>query len=60
MAEGVGGLNRKVFLHKVRVLALVAIDFLTLIVRNTITTTPFRILAFCHIKEVKLNIESKI
>ena len=48
------------FLHKVRVLILVAIDFLALIVRNTIITTPFRILASYYIKKVKLNIESKI
>ena len=60
IAEGISSLNRKVFLHKVRVLALVAIDLLALVVRNTVTTTPFRILASCHIKEVELSIESKI
>ena len=48
------------FLHKVRVLALVATDLLALVVRNTVTTTPFRILASCYIKEVELNIESKV
>ena len=60
MAEGVGSPNRKVFLHKVRVLVLVATDLLALVVRNTVTMTPFRILASCHIKEVELSIESKI
>ena len=58
--EGVGGLYRKVFLYKVRVLALVATNLLALVVRNTVTTTPFRILAFCYIKETELSIESKI
>jgi len=38
----------------------VAIDLLALIVRNTIIITPFRILASYYIKEVELNIESKI
>ena len=41
-------------------LILVAIDLLALIVRNTIITTPFRILASCYIKEVELSIENKI
>ena len=41
-------------------LALAATDFLALIVKNTVIITPFRILASCHIKEVKLSIESKI
>jgi hypothetical protein len=49
-----------VFLYKVRVLALVAMNLLALVVRNTVVTTPFRILAFCHIKEIELSIESKI
>ena len=48
------------FLHKVRVLALVATDLLALVVRNTVIITPFRILASYHIKEVELSIESKI
>ena len=60
MAEGVSGPNRKVFLYKVRVLALVATDLLALVVRNTVATTPFRILAFCYIKETELSVESKI
>ena len=60
IAEGVGSLNYKVFLHKVRVLALITTDLLVLIVRNTVITTPFRILASCHIKKVELSIESKI
>jgi hypothetical protein len=60
IAEGVGGLYYKVFLHKVRVLALVATNLLTLVVRNTVVTTPFRILASCYIKETELSIESKI
>jgi hypothetical protein len=60
VAEGVGGPYCKVFLHKVKVLALVAINLLALIVRNTIATTPFRILAFYHIKKTKLSVESKI
>ena len=58
--KGVSGLNYKAFLYKVRVLMLVAIDLLALIVRNAVTTTPFRILASYHSKEVKLSIESKI
>ena len=58
--EGVGSLYRKVFLYKVRVLALVAMDLLALVVRNTVATTPFRILASYHIKETELSIESKI
>jgi hypothetical protein len=49
-----------VFLHKIRVLALVATDLLALVVRNTITIIPFRILASYYIKEVELSIESKI
>ena len=48
------------FLYKIRVLALVATDLLALIVRNTVITMPFRILASCYIKEVELSIESKI
>ena len=60
IAEGVGSLNCKVFLHKVRVLALVATDLLALIVRNTVATTPFRILASYYIKETELSIESKV
>ena len=60
MAEGVGGPYYKVFLHKVRVFALVATDLLALVVRNTVMTTPFRILASCHIKETELSIGSKI
>jgi len=60
MVEGVGGPYRKVFLHKVRVLTLVATNLLALVVRNTVATTPFRILASCYIKEIDLSIESKI
>ena len=60
MAESVNGLYHKVFLYKVRVLTLVTTDLLALIVRNAITTTPFRILVSCHIKEIESNIESKI
>ena len=60
VAEGVGGPYCKVFLYKVRVLTLVATDFLALVVRNAITTTPFRILASCHIKETESSMESKI
>ena len=60
MAERIGSLYGKVFLHKVRVLALVATDLLALVVRNTVTTTPFRILASYHLKETELSIESKI
>ena len=60
IAEGVGGLYRKVFLYKVRVLILVATNLLALIVRNTIATTPFRILASYYIKEIELSVESKI
>jgi len=60
MVEGIGGLNRKVFLHKFKVLILVATNLLALVVRNTIIITPFRILASCYIKEVELSIESKI
>jgi len=60
MAEGVGSLYRKVFLYKVRVLILVATNLLALVVRNTVATTPFRILASCYIKEIELSIESKI
>ena len=60
IAEGVSSLYRKVFLHKVRVLALVATNLLALIVRNTVATTPFRILASYHIKKTELSIESKI
>ena len=60
IAEGVGGPYRKVFLHKVRVLTLVATNLLMLVVRNTMATTPFRILAFCYIKETELSVESKI
>jgi len=60
MVEGVDGLYYKVFLYKVRVLMLVAMDLLALIVRNTVIITPFRILAFCYIKETELSIESKI
>ena len=41
-------------------LVLVATNLLALIVRNTVAITPFRILAFCHIKEIELSIESKI
>ena len=58
--EGVGSLNCKVFLYKVRVLVLVAMDFLALVVRNTMTMMPFRILASCYIKKIELSIESKI
>ena len=60
IAEGISSLYYKVFLYKVRVLALVATDLLALLVRNTVTTTPFRILASYYIKEVELSIESKI
>ena len=60
IAEGVGSLYRKVFLYKVRVLALVATNLLALVVRNTVATTPFRILASCYIKEIELSVESKI
>ena len=60
IAEGVGGLYYKVFLYKVRVLALVATNLLALIVRNTVATTPFRILASYYIKETELSIESKV
>ena len=60
IAEGVGSLYRKVFLYKVRVLALVATNLLALVVRNTVATTPFRILASYYIKETELSIESKI
>ena len=60
IAEGIGGLYCKVFLHKVRVLILVATNLLTLVVRNTVATTPFRILASFHIKETELSVESKI
>jgi hypothetical protein len=60
MAEGIGGLYYKVFLHKVRVLVLVATDLLALVVRNTVITTPFRILASCRLKEIELSIETKI
>jgi len=60
MAEGIGSLYYKVFLHKVRVLMLVATNLLALVVRNTVVTTPFRILASCYIKEIELSIESKI
>ena len=60
IAEGISGLYYKVFLYKVRVLILVAINLLALVVRNTIATTPFRILASCYIKETELSIESKI
>ena len=60
IAEGIGGLYRKVFLYKVRVLALVATNLLALVVRNTMATTPFRILASYYIKETGLSIESKI
>ena len=48
------------FLHKIRVLALVATNLLVLIVRNTMATTPFRILASYYIKKTELSIESKI
>ena len=48
------------FLYKVKALILVATDFLALVVKNTITITPFKILAFYYIKEVKLRIKSKI
>ena len=48
------------FLYKVRVLILVATNLLALIVRNTIATTPFRILASYYIKEIELSVESKI
>ena len=41
-------------------LTLVAINLLVLIVRNTVATTPFRILAFYYIKETELSVESKI
>ena len=60
IVKSAGGLYRKVFLYKVRVLTLVATDLLALIVRNTITMTPFRILASCYIKETELSIGSKI
>ena len=50
IAEGAGGLYYKVFLYKVRVLALVATNLLALIVRNTMTATPVRILMSYHIK----------
>ena len=60
IAEGVGSLYRKVFLYKVRVLILVATNLLTLVVRNTVVITPFRILTSCYIKETELSIESKI
>ena len=60
IAEGISGLYYKVFLYKVRVLILVATNLLALIVRNTIATTPFRILASYYIKETELSIESKI
>ena len=60
IAEGVGGLYYKVFLYKVKVLALVATDLLALVVRNTVTIMPFRILAFYYIKETELSIGSKI
>ena len=39
---------------------VIDINLLTLIIRNTVTMTPFRILMPCHIKEVELSIESKI
>ena len=58
--EGVGSLVYKLPLYKVRVFAVVDINLLTLVVRNTVTTTPFRILMPCYIKEVELSIESKI
>jgi len=60
IAESVSSPYYKVFLYRVRVLILVAIDLLTLIVRNTIITMPFRILASCYIKEIELSIGSKI
>ena len=60
IVEGIGSLYCKVFLYKVRVLILVAINLLALVVRNTIATTPFRILASCYIKEIELSTESKI
>ena len=60
IAEGIGSLYRKVFLYKVRVLALVATNLLALVVRNTIATTPFRVLASCYIKEIELGLESRI
>ena len=60
MAEGVGSPIYKLPLHKVRMFAVVDTNLLTLVVRNTVTTTPFRILMPRHIKEVELSIESKI
>ena len=60
IVESISGLYCKMFLYKIKVLTLVVIDLLTLIVRNTVITTPFRILAFYYIKEIKLNIKSKI
>ena len=50
MAEGVGGPYRKLFLHKVWLFKVVGTDFLALIVRNTITATPVRILMSYYIK----------
>jgi len=60
MAKGVSSLICKLPLHKVRMFAVVDMNLLTLIVRNTVTTTPFRILMPRYIKEVELSIESKI
>ena len=40
IVKGVGSLYYKVFLYKVRVLALVATNLLALVVRNTVATTP--------------------
>ena len=60
MAEGVSSPICKLPLHKVRMFAVVDTNLLTLVVRNTVTTTPFRILMPRYIKEVELSIESKI